>query len=417
MAGGIRRPRRAGALPVLCLGLLAVLPTSARGGEAERTVRWEELVGLFASAPAVRRGALSVNEAAGAAAEARQAPNPTVEGSLDRASGEGGSGLEWGAAVSMPLGWLARRGPAIAAAEASLEEARYRWAERRLDLFDELRTLFYGVAHDQEHVASVEEEVARAAELARLVRLRVDRGEARPIEALRAEAELARSENELDRARAELEIGRHRLALLVPALGDGPLRVEADLEAAAPPDLDDTLARVRTGAPAVRAAGARVRAGEAGLSAARRERLPEVAVRGFADRELDKRTVGGAVEVEVPLLSWNGGGVSRAEAALAAAEAAREASLGETLAAVAEAHQRCERERRVATRYQAEILPRAEAALATLEKTFHVGETNLLDVLDARRVAGQVRREALESRLSAKLACERVAALLAESTK
>ena len=49
-----------------------------------------------------------------------------------------------------------------------------------------------------------------------------------------------------------------------------------------------------------------------------------------------------------------------------------------------------------------------------LEKTFRVGEATLLDVIGARRAAGETRREALESRLSAKLACERVAALLAE---
>lgn len=399
-------------LPCLLSLPLAVAPGLARG--AERQVRWEDLVALLPSLPSDRESASLVAEADGAAAQARQLPNPTVEGTLAHADEPGDEGLEWGASVSVPLGWLARRGPAVDAADASVEEARHLYKVRRLERLDELRELFYGLVHDQEHVASVEAEVEGARELTRLVQLRVKQGDARPIEALQAETELARDENELERTRADLEGRRDRLRLLIPELGDDPVRAIADLETAPPPDLSEALVRLRGASPSIRAAAARVRAAEAELSAQRRERIPDVAVGVFTDRELDKRATGGTIELTLPLLSWNGGGVRRAESTLAAAEAARETALREAAASFAGARRGCERERRIAARYGEEIVPRAEQALAMLEKTFRVGEATLPDVFDARRVAGQVRREALESRLSAKLACERVAALLPE---
>jgi cobalt-zinc-cadmium efflux system outer membrane protein len=401
-------------LPSICLGLILWLPFPSRG---ETPLRWDDLVARLPDHPAAREGLLEVEIARGAADEARQLPNPTVEGTLARAEESGDTGLEWGAAVTLPLDWLATRGPEVDAADASVEEARQRWAARRRELLDRLRTLFYGLAHDREHVASVETEVAGMRELAKLVRLRVERGEARPIEALQAETELDRTENDLDRARAELETRQLQLRLLLPELGEGPFAPVADLDTEPPPDLTASLDRIRAGAPEVRASRARQRAAEAELSREKRRRLPELAVSGFTDRELDKRVAGGVLEVELPLLSWNGGGVRRAEASLEAARAARETATREALAAFAEAHRSCERERRVAARYANEIAPRAEKTLEMLEKTFRVGETTLLDVLDARRTAGATRREALESRLSAKLACERVAALLAENAK
>ncbi len=401
-------------LPSICLGLALWLPAPSGANPAETPLRWDDLVALLPSLPAAREGALAVKEAEGAAAEARQLPNPTVEGTLAHADEGGETGLEWGAGVTLPLDWLASRGPSVDAALAAAAEARHRWAAQRLELLDQLRTLFYGLAHDREHVASVEGEVAGMRELAKLVGLRVEKGEARPIEALQAESELARVENDLDRARADLEARELRLRLILPELGAGPFAPTADLETEPPPTLDEALERLRSGAPELRAGAARVRAAEAELSVERRKRIPALAVSGFTDRELDKTVAGGTLEVELPLLSWNGGGVRRAEAALAAAEAAREAALREALATFAEAHRACARERRVAARYRDEILPRAERTLAMLEKTFRVGETTLLDVLDARRTAGSIRREALESRLSAKLACERVAAVLAE---
>jgi cobalt-zinc-cadmium efflux system outer membrane protein len=51
----------------------------------------------------------------------------------------------------------------------------------------------------------------------------------------------------------------------------------------------------------------------------------------------------------------------------------------------------------VAERQRTGILPRAELSARTLERTFQLGETGILDVIDARRVLLAARREVLTS--------------------
>ena len=53
--------------------------------------------------------------------------------------------------------------------------------------------------------------------------------------------------------------------------------------------------------------------------------------------------------------------------------------------------------RAVADRQKTGILPRAEESARTLERTFQLGEAGILDVIDARRVLLEARREYLSS--------------------
>ena len=65
----------------------------------------------------------------------------------------------------------------------------------------------------------------------------------------------------------------------------------------------------------------------------------------------------------------------------------------------------------VARRFQAEILPRAEKSARTLGRAFELGEAGLLDVIDARRVLLDTRREYLDLLLDMQDACADFAAL------
>jgi cobalt-zinc-cadmium efflux system outer membrane protein len=55
----------------------------------------------------------------------------------------------------------------------------------------------------------------------------------------------------------------------------------------------------------------------------------------------------------------------------------------------------CKQGQAATRRYRDAILPRAEQTARTLERSFQLGEASLLDVLDARRVLLEARREGL----------------------
>jgi hypothetical protein len=88
------------------------------------------------------------------------------------------------------------------------------------------------------------------------------------------------------------------------------------------------------------------------------------------------------------------------------AEARRaEAEARSLAAAFAEAEASCKRARAVAERQTTSILPRAEESARTLERTFQLGEAGILDVIDARRVLLEARRESLSSARDRDVSC------------
>jgi cobalt-zinc-cadmium efflux system outer membrane protein len=89
--------------------------------------------------------------------------------------------------------------------------------------------------------------------------------------------------------------------------------------------------------------------------------------------------------------------VRRAEGRAAAEERRADAERRALAAALAELGASCRRARAAAERQQASILPRAEESARTLERTFQLGEAGILDVIDARRVLLEARREVLTS--------------------
>jgi cobalt-zinc-cadmium efflux system outer membrane protein len=220
----------------------------------------------------------------------------------------------------------------------------------------------------------------------------VEAGEGRPVEVPRVELELERVKNEVAAAR----VGRDgALAQLHAWLGITIRRVELP----APPPSVPPIASPEDLAqhPRIRAALARARAASAEASVARRSRVPGLSVGAYYVNELDRVAAGGRVAVELPLWDWKSGRIQRAEAA-AAAEASRADAEGRALAAaLADAFASCQKARDVADRQKTSILPRAEESARTLERTFQLGEIGILDVIDARRVLLQARRELLSS--------------------
>lgn len=384
---------------------------------AALVVTWPEIAGLVEQHPRLRVARLTTDAARAAVDAAGAAPNPTLEGTLGRglARAGGASRFEWGVSLTVPLGWLTQRGARRSAAHAEVDATVAESAALRREVLLELRTHVWKLAYAQEQVASLEVLAAQTEQLARLVGARVDSGEVRPVEAIRIELERQRVLDDLDGARIALRASRTELARWLEVPPGRTLVVATDLTALpTAPDLTTTLARLRAAHPAVTAARAHVRSLESDVRAEKASRIPNVSVAGFTAYELDRRAYGVGVAVDLPLWNWNAGRIAVAEAALAVGREQVSAAAFDLETTATDLHAACEVATATATRMKSAVLPKAEAAAATMEQTYVLGEIGLLELLDARRTLLDARQEELLALVHAQIACSRLGALVGE---
>jgi cobalt-zinc-cadmium efflux system outer membrane protein len=358
-----------------------------------KPLRWADVAAAIDRDPRVGASRSRLRAAEGALTAARTAPNPELELGAGRAVAREGTARrnEWELAISIPLDWLARRGPEIEAARAGVEEVAAEADALRVEVTAELWRMFVRAGYAQAETEALETSQQQAESLARLVRRRVEAGEGRPVEVPRVEIEVEHVRNDLAAARAARD---GALDHLEAWLGAPIERIE--LPATPATSGGAGLADVSRH-PRVRAALARAAAASAEASAARRSRIPAVSIGGFYASELDREAAGGRLRIELPLWNWRSGHVRKAEGVAAAESSRADAEARAVAGAFAEANAACARARAIAERQATGILPRAEESARTLERTFQLGETGILDVIDARRVLLSARREALSS--------------------
>ena len=389
------------AVAALCATVVGAAPAQ----DGPPPLRWPEVVERLDEHPRLQEARWRSAAARAGADAIGQVPNPRLEVTAGEGRNADGTArkAEWAVALTVPLEWLATRGPrvdgALAAARAAEEEAGLDRQEALL----RLRRLFVEVAHDERLVESLAASSRQAEELARLVRRRVESGEARPPELPRVEVEAERARLALSLAEARQFARRDQLAAW---LGRPVRGVLLDLASAPePPALAEVKDRLAAGQPGVRAARARLAAAAGELRAERDQRIPAVNVGGYALAEVDRRAVGGALGIEAPIWNWNSGRIAQAEANQAAEASRLEVARIEVAATLVEAWALCRQMRGAAARLREEVVPRAALAAGKMERSFQLGESSLLEVLDARRSLLEVQREALGAELGQQLEC------------
>jgi cobalt-zinc-cadmium efflux system outer membrane protein len=406
-----RYPGRHALLVVVALALAVPAAPRATDPGPLPALRWPELVAAVDRHPLLLEAAARERAAAGAVSTAGAIPNPTfsVAAGAGRPRDGGATRRELGYSVELPLEFLATRGPRVDGARAAQEGTRQEARVVRLQLTRELRRTFVAAVHGQAVVEAGDELAGQAAQLASLVRRRAERGEGRPTEVPRVEIELERLRNAVERARSTVEAQRLRLSTW---LGAPVIRVEADLAAPLPiPQLPELQERLLASSPAVQAARARLQAAIEAASVERWERLPRLSIGAAHVDELDRTANTVTASVTLPLWNWNQGRIRQAEAAEAGERARLDATSRELQAGLSDAWRGCAAGQAAAVRFRDEILPRAQGSARTLGRAFELGEAGLLDVIDARRVLLDTRREYLDLLLDMQNACADLAAL------
>jgi cobalt-zinc-cadmium efflux system outer membrane protein len=134
----------------------------------------------------------------------------------------------------------------------------------------------------------------------------------------------------------------------------------------------------------------------------------------FADNESDRAAYGVRLSVDLPIWNWNSGNIRRAESALAAGRKRLEAQRLEVESAAIELQSSCEASVALAARYRDKMRPRAAEAARSIERSYEIGESTLLEVIDARRTFLETRTEYLIALARAQNDCSRLAVLLGE---
>jgi len=378
---------------------------------------WPDVVRLAEVHPRLAADQLQIAAARKGVDAAGAVPNPTLEADLARGRARIGdeSRAESELALSVPFGWIAQRGSRLEAARAEVDLALEESRSSRREVVLQIGTLFWGLAYEQARVGVLETLVAQTSKLAQTVRRRVETGEVRPVEAPLVEIELEKVAGELEAARTLL-LGRQ--TALARWLGVPPGRTlvaRADLSALpVVPDSEAALASARAADPALRIASARSRVLAAELRTERKAPIPSFSLRWFVTDELDRKAHGVGISVDIPVWNWNTARIAQAEAKLAAGRRQAEATALEVETTVIESQAACSASVATAKRFQEEIVPRSETVAFTMERTYQLGEANLLPVIDARRTLLDSRRLYLNALAQARLDCSRLSALSGE---
>lgn len=339
------------------------------------------------TAPELRGAQAEIDMRAGELAQARAWPNPSVSARADDKLGlqdnAGGYDLtEF--AVSQPLPLTRRphqRRVATARVDAAQAQRRYEalvleheTAQAYHDL--QLASTKLGLARDR--LAQAQTYLQRKRDP--LVRY-LTRAERLRLEVVREAAEqaAASAEGEYSEALAHF---RARLALAADAQP-----VTAPLKPASPPPTLAALTRQLDAHPALIAAREEQNAAQAGVGAARAQRLADPVVSVFRQRDFiggSRQDVTGiGLSVQVPLWNRGGGAVASANAQAHKATAQLQARERDLASQLRLSHTHLQHLIEQAQRYRENLLAPTERMLALTRKSFAVGQADILALVDA----------------------------------
>ena len=382
--------RRARTFPVLFFACIALTVQVANAGPLSEA----EALARAAALPDTAALDTATGDAARADAQAvRRFENPELHVARERVSGSLGTETEWSAEVTQPLGINGANGRLRAAAEAEAQAVGADITRRKAMRIAEVRKAYAECGAASERVAILTEQDGRLREVERIIALRTRAGDAAGYDLRRVRLEARGVAAQKVLAGGEV---RAACATLSRLTGETDARATEPLITLLRP----TRPALETGSGRsdLEAQRYRVTAAEAQADAARRQRLPDLAVgAGYKRRSEGGLSASGpTVSLGIRLPIFNGSGVSRAAQAR---KRAAEAELALSTASVS------------ADRYAA--LARAEAAYDAAQiagrtaddarriadiadAAYQGGETEITDLIDGYRAGAEARTNAID---------------------
>ena len=382
---------------VLVLFLSASSFVQGETGDAVYTVDQIVLLALERS-PSLMRAEGEVEQSRGQDTTAKAFLNPTINGQSGsgavRDPTNGARLTEVFVNVSQPLEWTGKRTARQHAAEAALSGASAGMEEVKLNLASQVKLEFYDLLMAQHTFQIAQQNLTAIEDVARVAKIRVKAGDAVRLEAVKADVEVLKAQQDMRRARNAIRLGRVSLdTLTAGALGkaftvEGEFRTfRRDL------DVDTLMAHAREQHPMLRRLEKQVEQADWLVTKERQSRMPDVSVYGGYTREAGREGAWAGLSIPTPVWSQRQGEVASALGAKRRQEGEWFLIRNDLLKAVYQHFQDAETAAEQIEVFEKGLLKQAQDALQMAQRSFQQGAASLLEVLDAQRVARQVKLE------------------------
>nr|WP_189673153.1 TolC family protein [Pseudomonas sp. SWRI77] len=350
----------------------------------------EALAAAFAHNPELAAAGREVGVAEGERHQAGLLPNPELSWEAEDTRRDTRTTT---VTLSQPFELGGKRGARVAVATIGQAIAQLELERQRNGLRADVVQAFHTALRAQTALELAQQSQALTERGLRVVQGRVTAGQASPVEATRAQVQLAQAQSEVGRAASQRSVAYQALARLTGS----PLATFDHLQAAklspgAAPTAEALLDKVEQTAE-WRLAAAQVERGEASLVSEKAQRIPDLTVSlgSQYSREDRERVNVVGLSMPLPLFDRNQGNVlvaaRRADQARDLRNAVELRLRSETRSALSQwatAMQEVQA-------YDRTILPSAQQAVDTATRGFEMGKFAFLDVLDAQRTLIEAR--------------------------
>lgn len=293
-------------------------------------------------------------------------------------------------AISQPLELGGQRRARVALAERGQEAAILSAQARHNQLRGEVISAFYAAlrAQERERLALQSVELAQRGVAAAEGRVRA--GKAPPLEAKRAQVQLAEVRLEQDRARRERADANQALATLMGRASPDFTGVRDDSGRSLPavPNPDELMRRLGDSAE-MRLAQTRIDEGEAAVRLAKTQRIPDLDVSLGTQEAVDAgnrdRIAVIGLSLPLPLFDRNQGNILAESRRADQARDLRNATELRLRQETQQALQQWGTAQSEVDAFRQTILPNAQTAVESATRGFEMGKFGFLDVLDAQR--------------------------------
>lgn len=393
-------------IAVLCLLLAAT--ASAQAGQGLSLP--DALAAAFANNPELAAAGRERGIAEGERRQAGLIPNPELSWEVEDTRRDTSTTT---VTLSQALELGGKRGARIAVASSGQAIAELDLQRQRNGLRADVVQAFHAALRAQTAVDLAQQSQALTERGLKVAQGRVSAGQASPVEATRAQVQLAQAHAELRRAESQRTVAFQALARLTgsPQASFGHVQA-AGLSPGTAPSAETLLAHLEQTAE-WRLAAAQIERGDASLGSEKAQRIPNLTVSlgSQYSREDRERVNVVGLSMPLPLFDRNQGNVLAA---------ARRADQARDLRNAVELRLRSETRSAVSQwraalqdveAYDRTILPSAQQAVDTATRGFEMGKFAFLDVLDAQRTLIDARAlylDALAAATDARAQVERI---------
>jgi cobalt-zinc-cadmium efflux system outer membrane protein len=326
-------------------------------------------------------------------------PNPVLE--MDGTTGElSGSPSENRISVGISQEFLimGKRGKRLQVADKEIESFELQVENSERLLVEEVKATFYELLLAEKRVELAERSIALNNQLLEVTKLRFEADDIQELEVNLARVEVARSEGRKAEAEQELYPAKARLLALMGLSPDETASFSGSLETKA---FVKTLGELKGLAlakrPDIRALEAEKGKGDAEISLAQAERIPnitagigyqrehtaiEVAGNDVKDRD---NLVGLKVSIPIPLFDRNQAGIREAKARKGSAESRHIFARKVVEREVEGAYARLTTAERSLLIYTKDIIPQLEENLKLVQEAYRLGEVGILTVIEEQK--------------------------------